>query len=57
MLQQSGVGQNVLAVADTAAKLETSKGQVYVARSRVMNLLKQIIQRSQFDSEIIEGRP
>ena len=42
-------GQTVSSVAD---RLSTTKAQVYVARSRVMSLLKQTVERTEFDSMV-----
>ena len=38
--------------ATAADRLKTTKAQVYVARSRVMSLLKRTVEQSQFDSSV-----
>lgn len=43
-----------LSIAQAATQLDMNKGAIYVARSRVMDRLKKIVQRTQFDSIVGE---
>jgi RNA polymerase sigma factor (sigma-70 family) len=43
-------------VAIVAEQLSTTKAQVYVARSRVMSLLKQTVEKTDFDTAVDGGR-
>lgn len=42
-------------IASVASQLNTSKAQIYVARSRVMRLLKETVERTEFDQPDGEG--